>query len=221
MEALRPLRSEAQRQVVLVTDGEIGFESEIVALILQELPAGCRLNTVGVGLAVARLEAPLLTEVTVTGAALMDQAPARPPMSARPSRSCSRSGSGRKAATCELPAASGGQPWGQTLHVPPLEAEAGNSVLAAVYAREAVEDLEMRRAAAGFDALDNRIERTGLDFQIATRLTSWVAVIEEPAVDPAQPTRRERIPQMVPQGLSVEGLSTTARRVLARLGGAR
>ena len=54
--------------------------------------------------------------------------------------------------------------------------------------------------------VDGMIERTGLDFQIATRLTSWVAVSEEATVDPGQPTRRERIPQMVPQGLSVDGL---------------
>jgi Ca-activated chloride channel family protein len=30
VEALRPLREDAQRQVVLVTDGEIGFETEVV-----------------------------------------------------------------------------------------------------------------------------------------------------------------------------------------------
>lgn len=250
VEALRPLRPEAQRQVVLVTDGEIGFESEIVALILRDLPAGGRLHTVGVGPAVnrtltggaaragrgaevlvgldedpsaaiarllARLEAPLLTEVTVTGAALIDQAPARPPdvcaaapvllaLRLRPEGGDLRV-AGRLA----------GQPWGQTLHVPPLEAGAGNSTLAAVYAREIVEDLETRRAAAGFDALDHRIERTGLDFQIATRLTSWVAVSEEPTVDPGQPTRRERISQMVPQGLSIEGLGIAPPVLVAEM----
>src|SRR5262249_56183576 len=40
-EALRPLRTNAQRQIVLITDGEIGFESEIVGMIVRELPASC------------------------------------------------------------------------------------------------------------------------------------------------------------------------------------
>ncbi len=53
-EALRPLRADAQRQVVLVTDGLIGFESEVVAAILAKLPPGSRLHTVGVGSSVNR-----------------------------------------------------------------------------------------------------------------------------------------------------------------------
>ena len=53
-EALRPLRPEAQRQVVLVTDGLIGFEGEVVAAVARDLPPGSRLHTVGVGSAVNR-----------------------------------------------------------------------------------------------------------------------------------------------------------------------
>ena len=44
-EALRPLRPDAQRQVVLVTDGLIGFEGEIVAAVARDLPPGSRLHT--------------------------------------------------------------------------------------------------------------------------------------------------------------------------------
>ncbi|MEO0604748.1 MAG: VWA domain-containing protein, partial [Myxococcota bacterium] len=47
--ALRPLRDEATRQVVLMTDGLIGFEGQILGHILRELPPGCRVHTVGVG----------------------------------------------------------------------------------------------------------------------------------------------------------------------------
>ncbi len=54
LEALRGLRPGAQRQVVLVTDGQIGFESQVVAAILERLPAASRLHTVGVGSAVNR-----------------------------------------------------------------------------------------------------------------------------------------------------------------------
>ena len=54
LEALRPMRAEAQRQVVLITDGLIGFEQEIVQAILEKLPRGSRVHTVGVGSAVNR-----------------------------------------------------------------------------------------------------------------------------------------------------------------------
>jgi Ca-activated chloride channel family protein len=53
-EALRGLRPDAQRQVVLVTDGLIGFEQEVVAEVLAALPPGSRLHTVGVGSGVNR-----------------------------------------------------------------------------------------------------------------------------------------------------------------------
>src|SRR5439155_28181 len=49
VEALRPLRPTAQRQVVLLTDGLVGFESEIVATVARDLPAGSRLHAVAVG----------------------------------------------------------------------------------------------------------------------------------------------------------------------------
>jgi len=41
---------------------------------------------------------------------------------------------------------------------------------------------------------------------VATRLTSWIAVSEEMTVDPNAPTRRVRMPQELPHGMSVEGL---------------
>ncbi len=47
--ALVPLRADAQRQVILFTDGFVGFESEVVGEILRALPAGARLHTVGIG----------------------------------------------------------------------------------------------------------------------------------------------------------------------------
>lgn len=54
LEALAPMRAEAQRQVVLITDGLIGFESEIVREILERLPRGSRVHTVGVGSGINR-----------------------------------------------------------------------------------------------------------------------------------------------------------------------
>src|SRR5205085_5403398 len=51
---LRSVRDRAQRQVILVTDGYIGNEQQIVDLCHERLPKGCRLHVVGVGSAVNR-----------------------------------------------------------------------------------------------------------------------------------------------------------------------
>ncbi len=54
LEALSTLRPDAQRQVVLVTDGQIGYEQEVLSQICARLPAHSRLHVVGVGSAVNR-----------------------------------------------------------------------------------------------------------------------------------------------------------------------
>jgi len=54
VEALTPLRPLAQRQVLLVTDGLIGAEERIVAEVIERLPQGCRVHTLGIGSGVNR-----------------------------------------------------------------------------------------------------------------------------------------------------------------------
>lgn len=54
VDALRGLRDGAQRQVVLVTDGYVGGEEQIVMLLHESLPSSCRMHVVGVGSAVNR-----------------------------------------------------------------------------------------------------------------------------------------------------------------------
>jgi hypothetical protein len=49
--ALEPLRADSQRQVVLLTDGYIGFEHEVIGRLVRSLPAGARLHAIGVGAA--------------------------------------------------------------------------------------------------------------------------------------------------------------------------
>jgi Ca-activated chloride channel family protein len=238
-EALRPLRADAQRQVVLVTDGLIGFESEIVAEIARELPAGSRFHTVGVGEAVnraltapaaragrgaevmvglgddageaarrlvARTRSPLVCALELGGSALLEHAPARIPdvLASGPVLVAVRlrPEGGEVHARGRTPAG----PWTATLAVPPVAPGAGRRAVVTLFGREAVEDLEVRRVAGASAAVDGAIERLGLDFQIATRSTSWVAVSETPSADPRVPWRRERIPHALPHGLSIEGL---------------
>lgn len=49
VKALAGLRPYAQRQVVLITDGQIGFENEILGTIRNKLPIHTRVHVVGVG----------------------------------------------------------------------------------------------------------------------------------------------------------------------------
>ena len=88
----------------------------------------------------------------------------------------------------------------------------GNAAVISCYGREVVEDAEML-VAAGEGHFVPQIEAFGLNFQIATRLTSWFAVTEEATVDPLQPLRRERIPQALPAGLSAAGLGLRGRAI--------
>ena len=237
-QALRPLRDDAQRQVVLITDGLIGFESEIVAKVRSRLPKTSRLHTVGVGSSVnraltarvaragrgveaviglgervdrhvgrlvAQMRAPIVTNVTLSGSALVDHAPAALPDV--------YVGSPLRVALKLRP--DGGQlilrgttisgAWDHTLDISPVPAGSGSPSVISFYGREAVEDVELR-GVAGRANVDREVERLGLAFQIATRLTAWVAVSEEPTVDPRQPIRRERIPHALPHGLSIEAL---------------
>jgi Ca-activated chloride channel family protein len=54
VDALHGLRPGAQRQVVLVTDGYVGGEEQIVTLLHESLPESCRMHVVGVGSGVNR-----------------------------------------------------------------------------------------------------------------------------------------------------------------------
>ena len=101
--------------------------------------------------------------------------------------------------------------WDHTLDISPVPPGSGSPSVISFYGREAVEDVELR-GVAGRANVDREVERLGLAFQIATRLTAWVAVSEEPTVDPRQPIRRERIPHALPHGLSIEALGLRSSR---------
>lgn len=240
LEALRPLRPGAQRQVIAVTDGQIGFETEVLSAISAHLPAGSRLHMVGVGSAVnrsltapaarvgrgvevivglgedperavarliARTDAPLVVDLEIEGPAVVERAPRRLPdlYAGAPALACValRPEGGE----IVVRGRTAGGPWEQRLTVDPIAGATGNQAVAALFGREAIEDRELALAAGGKrGALDAEIERLGLDFQLATRLTSWIAVTQEVTVDPAGGSRRERMPHELPHGMSAEGI---------------
>ncbi len=244
LEALAGLRAEAQRQIVLITDGQIGFEHEVLGEIAERLPPGSRVHTVGVGSAVnrsltqaaaragrgleiilgigedpeaattrllARTDAPLVVDLELSGAALREHAPRRLPdlFAGAPALIAARLRPEGGELRVRGRTAQGG--WEARVQVPARAPGEGNPGVVALFGREQVEDLELRHAAGGdAGAIDREIEALGVRFQIATRLTSWIAVSDQATVDPSDPTRREYVPQELPYGMSVEGLGLRA-----------
>jgi Ca-activated chloride channel family protein len=238
-EALAALREGAQRQVVLVTDGLIGFESEVLRTILEKLPFGSRLHAVGVGSAVnrsltgpaaraghgvevviglgedperaamrlsSRTAEPLVTELEIRGSALVECAPARLPDLFGGAPAIVALALSPEGGRLEVTGRTARGRFEQTLQVRPVPGGEGSPAAIALFGREKVEDLEMRAAAGEAGEHDGAIERLGLEFQIATRLTSWIAVSDRVDVDPTRPTRREKMPHALPYGMSAEGL---------------
>ncbi|MDF1562787.1 MAG: VIT domain-containing protein [Deltaproteobacteria bacterium] len=242
--ALESLRGEAQRQVVLVTDGLIGFEQEIVATVARHLPAGSRVHCVGVGSGVNRsltgpvsragrgqelilgldedadpaarrlvaaTEAPLVVDLRLEGSALRSFAPARIPdlFVGQPALLGLRLKAEGGALRITGRTAEG--LFEQTLAVPASAPAEVTGPVTVLVAREEIEDLELELA-GGRQAseVDREIEARGLAFQVATRLTSWIAVTKEATVDPRDPTRHERLPQALPHGMSIERLGLRA-----------
>ncbi|HWK11467.1 MAG TPA: VIT domain-containing protein, partial [Vicinamibacterales bacterium] len=245
--ALRPLREAAARQVVVVTDGLIGFEAAAVASIRDALPAASRLHAIGVGSApnraflrpaaragrgvevlihldepaessarriAAATREPVVIDVSVEGTALVARSPRLPdlltgspilaPLRLRPDGGMlivrGRTANGA---------------WQEHVDVPATIPGEGSDAIAALWAREAIDDLELDLACGGNRSdIDRRIEQLALQHSISSRLTSWVAVAEEPSVDPREPVRVERIPQSLPYGMSPEGVGVAARRIV-------
>jgi Ca-activated chloride channel family protein len=238
--ALSPLRPDAQRQVVLITDGLIDFEDEVLAAISRRLPKGSRVHTVGVGSGVnrsltqpaaragrgvelvlgidedvephvkrllARTTAPLVTNVEISGTAVEAVAPYRVPDLYAGSPVLVSLKLRAQGGTIVVRGDTAQGALNETIQVKPVERGEGSQAVAALYAREFVEDLELAIAAGGRkDEVDPQIERVGLDFQISTRLTSWIAVSEKALVDPRAPKRDEVMPHVLPYGMSAEGV---------------
>lgn len=245
--ALEPLRSDALRQVILVTDGLIGFEDEIVGAIDSRLPRGCRVHCVGVGSAVnrsltgpaaragrgtesicaisedaehvarrlvAHCAAPLVVDLELDGSALLEHAPVELPdlLAGAPARVSVRLDP--TGGELRIAGRTPNGPWEQILEVPAIGHAEGPQAVVTRFARERVEDLETALAAAPQrkPAIDAEVERIALDFQIASRLTSWVAVSDHVDVDPRAPSRREEMPHELPHGMSLTGLGLRAPR---------
>jgi Ca-activated chloride channel family protein len=228
IEALQTLRVGAQRQVIVVTDGYVGGEQQILEALNRRLPKSCTLHVLGVGSAVNRslatslaragrgvevivgvdedaergakrlldrTRSPMVTNIEISGSALLRHAPATMP-------DCF-GGAPLVAALAIKP--EGGEirvrgrlardAWEQRITVKPLRQGEGNPAIIALYGRERVADVE---ANAVFSTVDGEVEDLGLTFQIATRMTSWVAIDEIRRT--VGFTREQVVPQELPYG---------------------
>lgn len=238
--AMRELRTGSQRQIVLITDGLVGFEREIVCTLLAKLPSTARMHALGVGSAVnrsllapiaragrgieaiiglgedperaaarilARTAAPAVVDLLIEGPAVRSVVPSRPSdcYAGSPLRAGIELDPAGGEITVRGRTASGA--FVRHLKIAAVGAGEGSPAIIKTFARERVEDLEMR-VSSGEDvrAREAEIERTGIDFAIATRFTSWVAISEEVMVDPRDPSRHVTQPNALAHGLSAEGL---------------
>jgi Ca-activated chloride channel homolog len=233
-EALAQIRAGAQRQVLVLTDGYIGNETEIVQYLDVQRPKGCRLHVIGIGSAVnraltqplaragrgletlldvgsdverqirplaRRMALPILTDIEITGDALIEHAPANlpdvfqgapllAPVKLRPE--------GGKLHVKGLTASG---TWTDTIDVPSQSPGTGEPMAVTLYAREAVQDLETRWAMSSEQAIiDNEIESIGLVFQIVTRKTSFIAVDSEHSHERGR-HQQDDVPQELPSGM--------------------
>lgn len=234
VEALHGLRPGAQRQVVVVTDGYVGGEEQIVTLLHESLPASCRMHVVGVGSAVNRnlaaslaragrgaevlvgldedaerfarqlvdrTRSPVLTDVVITGDALVEHAPEHVPdvFTGAPVLAALQVRPGAGEIVVHGMLARGR--WEQRIRVPAVEPGEGNPAIVKLFGRERVADLEMRWSnGREVQQIDSEIESVGLVFQIATRRTSWLAIDDERSVDPRVGSHHVEIPQELPTG---------------------
>lgn len=248
-EALRPLRGDAQRQIVLVSDGLIGFEQEILRTLKHQLPASCRFHCMGVGHGVnrtltqgaaragrgvevvvapgedvepamkrmlARTDLPLVVDVELSGSALAASGPTADLYDGSPAKAAVMLHPAGGELRVRGRAATGF--FEETIQVPATAAGEGSGRVLARYAREQVEELELLKATG--ENVDRQVESLGLDFQISTRLTSWVAISDEQTVDPTKPTRRVEQPHERARGMSAEGIGLRAAAAPMAYGGA-
>ncbi len=237
-DALSALRQNAQRQVLLVTDGYIGGEAQVIQLLHERFPKSCRLHVLGVGSAVnrslsgplaragrgvevligldedvekctdtlcRRMNAPILTDVSVEGPALLEHAPAMLPDVFQGAPLLVAAKVSPAGGTLRVRGTTADGPWETTVSVPATAAGQGSPAVVSLFARECVADLETRWAiGADVGRIDKDIERIGLVFKIATRLTSFVAV-DETVVHDGGTARHDVVPQELPYGTLMEG----------------
>ncbi|HEY4182190.1 MAG TPA: VIT domain-containing protein [Kofleriaceae bacterium] len=152
-----------------------------------------------------RTAMPMLTNVQITGDAVMSHVPAKVPDVFEGAPLVAGVELSPLGGEIIIKGVTADGPWEERTKVLPLSASEGNQAICALYAREKVADLE---AMSLLETPDQSIEALGIRFQISTRLTSWVAV-DETRVHTG-PERSENVPQEVPYGTKAQAFGLRA-----------
>lgn len=232
--AFASMREEAQRQVVLVTDGEIGFESEVAALVRERLPERSRVHVVGIGsspnrtLTLGASRAGRGVEVLVglrddpaRAATRLVRATAAPVLTEIRVKGSGVVGIAPKhprdlfageplRVMVELKPAGGAV----VVHGRTVEGPWTASFEAPATLPEGVAGLPLGAFFGREQALDleaegvtgDRMREVGLRHRIVTSETSLVAISEDATVDPRDPRRVEKLAVELPEGVSAEGV---------------
>ncbi|HEY4058149.1 MAG TPA: VIT domain-containing protein [Kofleriaceae bacterium] len=152
-----------------------------------------------------RTAMPMLTNVQITGDAVISHVPAKVPDVFEGAPLVAGVELNPLGGEIIVKGETADGPWEQRTKVLPLSASEGNQAICALYAREKVADLE---ALSLLETPDHAIEALGIRFQISTRLTSWVAV-DETRVHTG-PERTENVPQEVPYGTKAQAFGLRA-----------
>ena len=161
-------------------------------------------------LLLARTTAPIVTDLAVEGDALRQTAAARLPDLYAGAPSLIPLSLAPEGGTLTVRGRTAEGEYVERVEVPAIALGEGLPAVATLFGRERVEDLETEATATCRGETDEAIEAAGLAFQIATRLTSWVAVSDDVTVDPEAEKRAVRQPHALPHGVSIEGLGLRA-----------
>jgi Ca-activated chloride channel homolog len=236
-DALSQIRPGSQRQVLVLTDGYIGNETEIVQYLDVQRPKGCRLHVIGIGSAVnraltqplaragrgletllddsvdvvrqiqplaRRMALPILTDIEITGDALIEHAPANLPDVFQGAPLLAPVKLKPEGGILHVKGMTASGTWTDTIEIPSQSAGTGEPMAVTLYAREAVQDLETRWAMSSEQTtIDNEIESIGLVFQIVTRKTSFIAIDSENTHERGR-YQHDDVPQELPSGMRMQ-----------------
>ncbi len=161
-------------------------------------------------LLLARTTAPIVTDLRVEGDALRETASSRLPDLYAGAPSLIPLSLVPEGGTLTVRGRTAEGEYVERVDVAAIALGEGLPAVATLFGRERVEDLETEATATCRGETDEAIEAAGLTFQIATRLTSWVAVSDDVTVDPEVEKRAVRQPHELAHGVSIEGLGLRA-----------
>ncbi len=153
-----------------------------------------------------RIHNPLLTDISIDWGNLpvTDVYPKRiPDLFAAKALVMSGRYTGAAAGVIRMRGKLAGRDWSRQIQVQLPAQEPRHDVLASLWARNRIEDL-LDDQRVGVEARED-VTRLGLDYQLMTPFTSFVAVEEMIVRDGGQP-RRVEVPVEVPEGVSYEGV---------------